>query len=125
MVKNMLSEVSKPTLTDYSMLKPLYALYKTLYVQDNPRTRKAFIFVILYLYCPVAFVRLRRLNNGLRCRLAREMGCQPTAISHDYREVMFLYEHYKDFRDMTNNIYDNIMQYINEHIGNNEDNRVL
>jgi len=66
---------------------------------ERPGTweRKKFIFVALSLMSPLTLAGAR-LRRGLRGKMARLMGCEPTSVSHDIRDLLFLYRNYPSFR---------------------------
>lgn len=111
-VKKVLEEESAPFVHDQSFIKELHSIYKGMCKPETSTTRRAFVFVVLYLYNPSVFVGLKRIGSGFRRNLAKVMQCHPTVISHDYNSAYFLYEHYRSFRDIANEIYTRFIDYI-------------
>lgn len=111
-------ELTEPMLTDLDMIGELYGWFKEI-VGDrdcklrvgSTQSRKQFILIVLYLYCPDALVG-GRLRPGIRDRLACAVGCHPPFISNNIDSVLFFGQRYEDFRDNVNEVLVEIVKRI-------------
>lgn len=107
--------LTKPILTDLSRIEEIYSIFKESLLKRDcaPRiesvsSRKKFIFIILYIYSPSTLAG-GKMNDGVRDALAKVCGVVPTVISHNMRDVSFIYQHYHDERDEIDYIYQEIL----------------
>ncbi len=114
------NELTKPPLTDLSLLTLLYNLYLSLFERrgisekaTKPYHRRKFLLVILYLYSPRTLAG-GKMVGGLRDKLAELFGLSgKSAISDNIPALVFHYENYRDFRKDVDMIYDEIRQALN------------
>lgn len=65
---------------------------------DSGKSRKKFLFVTMYIFCPGALVG-RKLRIGLRDKMVEVFGdLAPSTISHLTENLVFLYSNYSSFR---------------------------
>jgi len=100
-------ELTRPMLDDLSLIDDIYECYQA-YLADNniPITsaeRRKFILVVLFLYSAGALAG-GKMKLGIRDRVAEVTGCTRSLISHNCENLMFHYEHYKDFKDGVDDI---------------------
>ena len=112
-------KICSPILTDYSLMPLIYEWFKTYMDKSdcppNPQSvhqRKKFIFVVLYLFAPASIIGYK-MPNGLRVEIARTLGVQKhCSISMYCEDLIFLSQHYKDFKqdieDVFQYIYDKL-----------------
>lgn len=100
-----IDSVSRPMLddADYGLLPTVYEMFKSLFPDRNDcvadvYTRKKFLFVCLCLYSPRT-LHGSKIRAGLRDRILALLGisCR-TAISDNCRNILTMYEVYRDFR---------------------------
>lgn len=116
------NELSRPFLSDYSLISTLYAWFKEILANrdcpPNPESvnqRKKFLFIILFLYSPSVLAG-GKMPDGLRDALCRTLGMNTgSTISKNCADVVFLYQNYADMRRDVDGIYEGIMQRLHEH----------
>lgn len=114
------NELSRPFLSDYSLIPTLYAWFKEILANrdcpPNPESvnqRKKFLFIILFLYSPSVLAG-GKMPDGLRDALCRTLGMNTgSTISKNCADVVFLYQNYKDFRQDIEYLYAKILERIN------------
>ena len=114
------NELSRPFLSDYSLIPTLYAWFKEILANrdcpPNPESvnqRKKFLFIILFLYSPSVLAG-GKMPDGLRDALCRTLGMNTgSTISKNCADVVFLYQNYKDFRQDIEYLYAEILERIN------------
>lgn len=110
------STLSKPLLSDKSLI---YEIYRTFVEILNERScppnvecvtqRKKFLFIVLFLFAPGALAD-GRMPNGLRKVIEAVFpDIRPCTISNNLRDVVFLYQQYKDFCKETEYLYTEII----------------
>lgn len=71
--------------------------------------RKKLLFVILCLFAPDTLAG-GRLPKGLRMEISKIFpGIRPCTISNEVANLYFFYQHYKDFRNDVESIYESIL----------------
>ena len=111
------NELSRPFLSDYSLIPTLYAWFKEILANrdcpPNPESvnqRKKFLFIILFLYSPSVLAG-GKMPDGLRDALCRMLGMNiGSTISKNCADVVFLYQNYKDFRQDIEYLYNQIVK---------------
>lgn len=110
-------EASTPLLTDFSLIERLHTWFWQTREErpcaprgESVYQRKKFLFIILFLYSPATLAG-GKMTKGLRDKLADVLDMQSrSAISDNCADVVFLYNHYKDFRNDVNTIYNQIIR---------------
>lgn len=100
-------ELTRPVLDDLGLIDDIYECYQA-YLADNniPLTsgeRRKFILVVLFLYSAGALAG-GKMRLGIRDKIAEVTGCTRSLISHNCENLMFHYEHYKDFKEGVDDI---------------------
>lgn len=114
--KRMLTE---PIVYDDSRLEEVYAIYEnelTKHPNIKPNSiesRRIFTFIAVRLYCPAVFAK-GNLKYGFRTRLANVLNCENSLISHDLKDLTFVYKKYKAFRKQVDLIYDSMVEQVTE-----------
>lgn len=108
-----LGTLSKPILTDYSLLPYLWSQFVEFSkgrgnAPGQVYERQKFLYVVLLLYCPVALIG-RKMRGGLREALSDVISVTGYVISNNLRDVRFLYANYKDFSADVEYFYDEII----------------
>lgn len=65
---------------------------------QTPSDRRRVMFVMLYRFSPCVLAG-GRIPRKVREALSVILGCHPSVLSKDSRKLMFLYQHYQDFKD--------------------------
>ena len=111
--------LTKPIIPDVRRIKDVYEMF-TMSVRrisdkpaKDPDNRRVFIFVCLRLFCPKAFVG-NVITYGVCEEMAKILGCHKSLISHNVRNLRFIYKKYRDFREKVDTMYDEIMKMIEE-----------
>lgn len=104
------SELVKPKLSDLSLIPYLHNYFIDAFGMGNTRKlgaiqRKKFVFIIVLLYSPSTLAG-GCLNRGVRDGLAHALKLNaPSAVSRICPDLIFSYQHYRDFRlDVDNKI---------------------
>ena len=114
--KHMLTE---PIIYDDSRLEEVYVIYEnelSKYPTIKPNSiesRRIFTFIAVRLYCPAVFAK-GNLKYGFRIQLAKVLNCENSLISHDFKDLTFIYKKYKAFRKQVDMIYDSVVEQITE-----------
>lgn len=108
-------ELSKPLLSDISLVSVIYEWFKELLEKqdfppriDSPYQRKKFIFIILFLFSPSTLAG-GRVPNKIREELSKVVSCYPSYISHNIENVLFTFKQYKEFRQDIDYFYTEIL----------------
>lgn len=97
------AELSKPKLTDLSLITHIQSYFNELFGigdtrKSGIRQRKKFVFIVMLFYSP-SMLAGGRMSSGLRNELASLLRLNaPTAVSHICGDLLFAYQHYRDFR---------------------------
>lgn len=104
-------ELTKPLLTDYSLIPLLYERFCEISAQKNRvYRRKEFMFVCILLYAPRLIVKNNRervLFNAWRVIFP---DISPSRLSHDKENLLIYYRLYEDFRENVNKAYYYILE---------------
>lgn len=95
-----------PRMTDYDLIPEIYQRFKELDIKSD-FSRRVFILVIVSLYSPKSFVG-RKLNEGLRDRLAKLFNCERSMVSHLMRNTIFWYKNDKAYQDTVNMVLEKL-----------------
>lgn len=101
-----------PRLSDTGLIAEIYAHFcdfvKGLGKSHHSERRREFMFIIAYLYCPSVLIGAS-MPRGFRGVLKELLHVEsPSAISNYTTDLFFLYNHYKDFRDVVEGAYNHI-----------------
>ncbi len=112
-------ELTEPLMSDISNITLVYGIFKNQINKiDNPPKersvayRQMFIYVVLMIYAPGVLIG-DRMPNGLRKHLSDLLGVWDSVISDNSANVVFMYSHYKWFRDSVNYLYADILFRLN------------
>lgn len=114
-----IKELTKPQLTDLSLIEKLYSHYTTFKKIPNERRaarlyNQQFSFVIIALYSPISFTG-GGLIYGLRDRLASVIGFKaPTGVSNLCKDIVFQYDNFKAYRIAVDEIYTMLLAHYKE-----------
>lgn len=104
-----INEALKPSLEDIGLLEEVYKRFlafveKSKKVMDT-YNRKKFLFVAVYLFCPSVLIG-HTMPRGFRDRVKELIRAKSAStVSNDVSNLLFLYNHYKDFREDVDNAY--------------------
>ena len=111
------SALSKPILTDYSLLPLIYKLFSEECIQErriSVTDRMKFIFITLFLYAPSSLAG-RKMPDGLRAALSSLFpSLSPCVLSNNKKQTVFFYEIYKRYGEELNAAYRKIMQRLDD-----------
>lgn len=109
------AELSVPVLTDLSLIPIIYEWFNEIQEgrdcaprRDSVHLRKKFIFIILDMYSPSTLAG-GRVSSKIREVLSSTVYCNPSYISHNIENVLFLFQQYKEFRRDIEYIYTEIV----------------
>lgn len=88
-----LRDAVTPALTDYSQISSIYRICESTlsYLKSKDETRKVFVFITLYLYCPWRFFG-GKMPHQMRRSIAQALGeGSPTRISTDIKVLIDMY----------------------------------
>jgi len=112
-------ELIAPILYDLSRMQEVYECFTTMinFYSQEPLTsidnRRAFILIVLRLYCPRVFAGYK-LSRGIRDAIADIHKCEPSLVSHNFRNLAFYYLKYVEFRAKVDNLYMAIINMISD-----------
>lgn len=105
--------LSRPTLTDYSMLPYIYECFAGTCQPSkpvSPADRMKFLFIALFLYAPSSLAG-RKMPDGLRAALSSLFpSLSPCVLSNNKKQAVFFYEIYKRYGEELDAAYRIIMQ---------------
>lgn len=107
----------EPTIKDVGLVGEVYGRFLD-FIQWSGRTmdannRKKFLFVAVYLFCPSVLIG-HTMPRGFRDRIRELINAKSaTTVSNDVANLLFLYNHYRDFREDVDSAY----SYIAEKMG--------
>ena len=111
------SRLSSPLLTDRSYIPKIKEIFFEEAVSDKAssvQNRKKLIFILLYLYAPSALAG-GKMPKNLREEINQALGVHSkSVVSNNCTDVIFLYEHYADFKKDVQLIYETIVNRLNE-----------
>ena len=108
------NDALKPEVEDLSMLQKAYEHY-LVFVGNRGETldvnkRRAFLFVAAYIFCPSALIG-KKMPSGLRQKILDTMHLGAGSIISRYMsDLMFWYNHYREFREDVNSAYEYIKE---------------
>lgn len=107
------NELSKPILTDYSLLPRIYKFFSEECIQERMLSvmdRMKFIFIVLFLYAPNSLAG-RKMPDGLRTALASLFpNLSPCVLSNNKKQAVFFYNIYNQYGKEMDAAYRKIMQ---------------
>ena len=104
----------EPSIKDISLVVEVYRLFVD-FIQSSGKlmdanNRKKFLFVAVYLFCPSVLIG-HTMPRGFRDRIKELINAKSaTTVSNDVANLLFLYNHYKDFKDDVDNAYSHIVE---------------
>ena len=107
----------EPTIKDVGLVGEVYGRFLD-FIQWSGRAmdannRKKFLFVAVYLFCPSVLIG-HTMPRGFRDRIRELINAKSaTTVSNDVANLLFLYNHYRDFREDVDSAY----SYIAEKMG--------
>lgn len=105
--------LSRPTLTDYSMLPYIYECFAGMRQPGKPLSptdRMKFLFIALFLYAPSSLAG-RKMPDGLRAALSSLFpSLSPCVLSNNKKQTVFFYEIYKRYGEELDAAYREIVQ---------------
>lgn len=105
--------LSRPTLTDYSMLPYIYECFAGTCQPGkpvSPADRMKFLFIALFLYAPSSLAG-RKMPDGLRAALSSLFpSLSPCVLSNNKKQTVFFYEIYKRYGEELDAAYREIVQ---------------
>ena len=115
------SELSRPTLTDYSLIPVIYKWFLQIMSSRQEEIgrqvvfdRLKFIFIILFLYAPGSLAG-GKMPDGLRVSIASTLGeVSPCVISNNKKSASFFYNIYNRYREDIEFTYNKIMGRLND-----------
>lgn len=116
-LKSREKEMSRPLLDDLSIVKDIYR-----WAMDVPPggkrcwralRQRVFIFVVLFLYSPSTLAG-QRMRQGLRGEIAAAMGRTGSLVSHYTRDLPFMFNHYRWFRDEAGAVYSEVVKRLRD-----------
>lgn len=114
------SVLAEPALHDFAMLPHIYQVYLNFFTRRGcPKEatkvfhRKKFLLVALYLYSPRTLAG-DRIVPWLRMELTKLFGLTSgSSVSDNCANLLFYYQHYRDFRQDTDAIYRDVLDFLN------------
>lgn len=118
-----MDELGEPSLDDLSLLPQIYDAYLNVFRKRGcPQKatqvyhRKKFLLIVLYLYSPKTLAG-GKMRVGLRDRLSELFGLSAsTPVSDNCSNVVFQYNHYRDFRRDVEIIYNEITATLGDNL---------
>lgn len=104
----------EPSIKDVSLVVEVYRLFVD-FIQSRGKlmdanNRKKFLFVAVYLFCPSVLIG-HTMPRGFRDRIKELINAKSaTTVSNDVANLLFLYNHYKDFKDDVDNAYSHVVE---------------
>ena len=99
----------EPMIKDVSLVEHVYDLFLS-FLQWSGKAmdvnnRKKFLFIAVYLFCPSVLIG-HTMPRGFRDRVKDLINAKSaTTVSNDVANLLFLYNHYKDFREDVDSAY--------------------
>ena len=100
------SEALEPMVKDASLVGEVYRLFLDWHGKElDAGNRKKFLFVAVYLFCPSVLIG-HTMPRGFRDRIKELINAKSaTIVSNDVSNLLFLYNHYRDFREDVDSAY--------------------
>ena len=104
-----INEALEPIIKDARLLEDVYK-YFLAFIEKGKKVmdannRKKFLFIAVYLFCPSVLIG-HTMPRGFRDRIKELINANSASIvSNDTASLMFLYNHYKDFREDVDSAY--------------------
>ena len=113
----LLDESLSPAYTDMGMMGEMYAHFEEFVKRSgktlNSANRKKFLFIAVYLFCPSVLIG-HAMPRGFRDRIKELIHAKSaTTVSNDVANLLFFYNHYRDFREDVDNAYTYILESMN------------
>lgn len=102
-----LDEYRVPLLRDTSLIGEIYAKAQHLGIH-----RRAFLFVVYYLYCPQKILFDINVNRGFTLQINKATGIPQTLLSHNSRHLAFSYFHDATFHDEADELFAEVVEGI-------------
>ena len=108
------NEALRPSLSDVGLLGEVYRKFLS-FIEGSKKVmdannRKKFLFIAVYLFCPSVLIG-HTMPRGFRDRVKELINAKSAStVSNDVANLLFLYNHYKDFRDDVDRAYEFIAE---------------
>ena len=114
LMEHNVSEALKPAIVNADYINEVYRLFLSFIewsgkIMDT-NNRKKFLFIAVYLFCPSVLIG-HTMPRGFRDRIKELINAKSAStVSNDVANLLFLYNHYKDFREDVDNAYKYIIE---------------
>lgn len=99
--------LASPLLTDLNKMDEVYSTYR-----EVGTARNTFILISVRLFSPRSLAG-SILGAGVRNKMAAVLGCEPTVVSHAFKNLVFHYKKYKTFRREVDQAYGYVCEKMN------------
>ena len=109
LLEQKINSALEPTIKDLSLVEQVYEQFLS-FLQWSGKVmdvnnRKKFLFIAVYLFCPSVLIG-HTMPRGFRDRVKDLINAKSaTTVSNDVANLLFLYNHYKDFREDVDSAY--------------------
>ena len=108
-----INEALAPLLSDFNLLEDVYSSFLSFVKWSgkimDANNRKKFLFIAVYIFCPSVLIG-HIMPRGFRDRVKTLIGAKSAStVSNDTANLLFLYNHYRDFRDDVDSAYSYII----------------
>ena len=108
-------DLSKPYLTDLTLIEPIHKyLQEQLAGKPYNISCRVELMILLYLFSPMLIVSRKHESNCAFGEIAKVMGIQNSNLSKYKTTILPYYKTYRDFRELTDMIYDDVVKKIAE-----------
>ena len=107
----------EPSLKDVSLVEEVYTRFLAFINWSgkamDANNRKKFLFIAVYLFCPSVLIG-HTMPRGFRDRIKELIRAKSaTTVSNDVANLLFFYNHYKDFKEDVDNAFAYIAEGMN------------
>ena len=108
------SEALKPAIEDVDFVGEVYKRFLSFIEWSgkimDANNRKKFLFIAVYLFCPSVLIG-HTMPRGFRDRIKELINAKSaTTVSNDVANLLFLYNHYRDFREDVDSAYAYVLE---------------
>lgn len=114
-LKENLRGMSKPIITDLSLIEPIHkAIEQELTGKPRSIAKRVELIILLYLFNPMLLTSRKHETNGSFKEISRVMNIEMSNLSKYKTNLIWQYNTYREFRELTNAIYDKILLKLKE-----------
>lgn len=98
-IEKIIRDITEPLLHDVVFIQHIHEMVRDIKGLSKSEERQLFILLVLLFYSPKKIVIGMKINKRVMKEMCHVTGCSQALLSFYSKDLVFLYHHYKKFRD--------------------------